>query len=313
VIDRLGWRHTPVETRAMTSRNRIVRVLFASLCLSATACDVRQVTLADEQGNQGNESNEQVVEPTGQACEVQDEAAACSDGSSAYCGWIENAQEYGPCIPDDELECEPGTMEPTFSDELCGQMYRRCLVEGGVPTWVNDICDTPLVLRFDAQPIELIAAESTPMATFDISMQANSCITTDWPSAATPWLAIDLDGNGSIDGGDELFGSGSRMADGSHARHGFMALAELDADANGKLDASDPRFAELRMWRDHDADRRSLPGELEALASAGITSIPVTWTSAIECDERGNCANQRASFEHAGGVGEVVDVYLACH
>ncbi len=283
----------------MASRNPIVAVLFASLSLGlAAGCDERLAS---------------VDEPTGKACEVMDEAAQCSDGSSAYCGFIEDSQEYGPCIADDELECEPGDLVPTYNDELCGQMYKRCLVEGGVPTWVNDTCDTPLVLRFDTQPIEMLAAESTPMATFDISMTADSCITTDWPSAATPWLALDVDGNGSIDGGNELFGSGSRMADGSRANHGFMALSALDANADGQVDAADPRFAELTMWRDYDADRRSLASELEPLASAGITSIPVQWTSAIECDERGNCANQRARFGHSGGFGEVVDIYLACH
>lgn len=288
----------------MDYRNPIVTLLLASLCLSVTACDERLVSLDD---------HEVQPEPTGQACEVVAEAALCSDGSSAFCGWIEDAREFGPCIPDDELECEPGTSEPTYTDDICGQMYKHCMVEGGVPTWVSDTCDTPLVLRFDDAPIELLAAESTPMATFDISMRADSCITTDWPSAATPWLAIDLDGNGSIDGGNELFGSGSRMANGAHAEHGFMALAELDADGNGSIDAADPRFAELVMWRDHDADRRSLAIELEPLASAGITSIPVQWTRAIECDERGNCANQRAGFQHSGGFGELVDIYLSCH
>lgn len=284
-------------------------ILTASLLLaSLAACEARQL----DDG-----------EPTGRSCEIQNEATMCSDGSMAYCGPLEyepftvyDEFEYGPCLSEDELECEPGAVEslgvPTEAD-LCGEMFRRCIAVGGVPTWVNDECDTPLVLRFDDQPITMIPAESTPMATFDISMRPGSCITTDWPEATTPWLALDVDGSGAIEGGDELFGSGSRLADGSHAQHGFMALAELDGDQDGRIDAADPRFAELVLWRDHDADRRSQPSELESLASVGITSLPTAWTSAIECDARGNCANQRAAFTHAGGVGEIVDVYLACH
>lgn len=286
-------------------------LLVPALALLSLACDERQMSL------EGGEETR--AEPTGQACDAEGEVAMCSDGSSAFCGWIEGevegegAVEYGPCLADEEIECEPGMVEPSYVDELCGQMYKRCEIIGGLPTWQNDTCDTPLVLRFDETPIEMIPAEATPMATFDISMRGDSCITTDWPSAATPWLALDVDHSGTIDGGHELFGSGSRMRDGSFAHHGFMALAQLDADASGSLDAGDPAFAELLLWRDHDGDRRSLPSELEPLAGAGITSLPLRWTSAIECDERGNCANQRAGFSHAGGAGEIVDVYLSCH
>ena len=259
--------------------------------------------------------------PTGRACEVIGEAQSCGDEQEAvaYCGAMETSAtfEYGPCIAPEELECEPGDWkhvdDPDESeDELCPGIDYSCEVVGGVPMWLEMECNTPLVLRFDANPVELIAAESTPAATFDITMREGSCISTDWPTAATPWLVLDLDHNGSIDGGHELFGAGTRLANGTRAEHGFAALAELDLDHDGSLDAADPRFAELMLWRDWDADRRTAPGELEPLAEAGIERLELGFQVAPECDERGNCGVQRAGFEHTAGVGEIVDLYLAC-
>lgn len=278
--------------------------VVSALLLATLACEARQ---ADG-------------ELVGRSCEIQNEAATCDDGKVAFCGpleydpWVVDAElEYGPCLSEEELECEPGEVVSMGDYELCGELFKRCIAVGGIPTWIEDGCDTPLVLRFDDQPITMIPAESTPMASFDISMRADSCIMTDWPEATTPWLALDVDGSGAIEGGHELFGSGSRLADGAHAEHGFMALAALDHDHSGSIDAADPHFAELMLWRDYDADRRSQPSELEPLASMGITSLPTAYVSAIECDARGNCANQRAAFAHTGGVGELVDVYLSCH
>jgi hypothetical protein len=310
VIDLPRWRHILVEPVMKTPRC-ILGLTFSLLTgLSLAACDSDSV-----------ESS-----PEGRACEDPGEALTCGDdGLVAYCGYetYEQAQDfygalsYGPCIAPEENECEPGDYKhvggASTEEDLCGGTDYTCEVVGGEPMWVVQLCNTPLVLRFDeATPIEMIAAESTPAATFDISMRADSCITTDWPTAATPWLVVDLDGSGTIDGGHELFGSGTRLVDGRHAEHGFAALAEFDGDHDGDVDGEDPRFGELMLWRDWDADRRSTPDELEPLSHAGVERLAVDYHVQTECDERGNCGVQRAGFEHAGGVGEVVDIYLSC-
>jgi hypothetical protein len=260
--------------------------------------------------------------PTGRACEMQWAAATCGEGEVAYCGYMDASAglEYGPCLVEEELECEPGDWrhEPGSAtsnpeEELCSGTDYMCDVVGGVPMWMEQPCNTPLVLSFDASPVEMIAAESTPMATFDIDMRADSCISTDWPTAVTPWLVVDLDRSGTIDGGHELFGSGSRLANGRPASNGFAALAEFDADGNEVVDAGDPRFGELMLWRDWDADRFSTPDELSPLLDNGVLALPVEYAVEVGCDERGNCGVERASFEHAGGVGEIVDIHLACH
>lgn len=49
-------------------------------------------------------------------------------------------------------------------------------------------------------------------------------------------LAIDLNGDGIINDGSELFGSSTVMPDGSIARLGFEALAQYDENGDGIID-----------------------------------------------------------------------------
>lgn len=230
---------------------------------------------------------------------------------------LDGERAWGACYPADDLECELGDSEPCSGDRL-----RNCVLEGEEPVWTECFDpfepqgepepgggeeDTPLVLVF---PGDELAFEPAGTATFSI---AGECITHDWPTPATPWLAIDLDRSGSIDDGRELFGSGTVLRDGSHARHGFAALAELDTDGDGMVTPADPRFGELLLWSDHDRDRQSTHAELEPLASRGIAALPVAFDRDRTCDDRGNCAVERASVGMvSGSAAAVVDVHLAC-
>ncbi|MFT3707694.1 MAG: hypothetical protein QM817_08505 [Archangium sp.] len=169
-------------------------------------------------------------------------------------------------------------------------------------------CTTPLVFSFDSSPVKFEQSDRPFAFTPRVPVQS------DWPSAATPWLARDLNDNGRIDDGSELFGSNTRVGDGI-AKHGFEALAALDADGNGRIDAQDPAFRELVIWRDANGDRRSQRSELTSLGEERIDSIALTFTDQPKCDSRGNCERQRASFgfRDASGTkreGNVIDVWL---
>ena len=170
---------------------------------------------------------------------------------------------------------------------------------------------TPLVLSFDNAPVEYLADGAHG---FDLSGTAS--IVTDWPTANTPWLALDRDGNGSIDDGNELFGSMSPLAGGGRARNGFEALRELDGDGDGRITPSDPAFARLVVWADAEGDRRSTPHELRSLAELGIVTIELAYRSEPRCDTRGNCEIERSAFTYrdaAGALraGTMVDVHLS--
>ena len=71
--------------------------------------------------------------------------------------------------------------------------WRACTTQ-----WRHDDCNTPLVLSFDGAPVEYLTDDGHA---FDLS--ATTSQVTDWPTARTPWLALDRDGNGSIDDGSE--------------------------------------------------------------------------------------------------------------
>ena len=166
---------------------------------------------------------------------------------------------------------------------------------------------TPLVLSFDDAPVVFTA---TAGGAFDLAADGQ-CHGSDWPSAATPWLALDRDGNGSIDDGGELFGSAVRLANGARAKNGFEALRELDTNHDRVFDANDEAFAKVVVWTDKNGDRRSTPNELQPLAEV-VTFIALNDdASHRRCDTRGNCEGERSIFTTAAGKrGTVIDVYL---
>lgn len=224
-----------------------------------------------------------------------------------FCLIIDGESYETRCLTD--YACVPADS----GEPACGETYcawnGETLVE--IATEVDEDDCTPLVVVLDGAPVRFEAASA---ASFDISA-VGSCMSTDWPSH--PWLAIDRDGDGVIEDGRELFGSGTRIAGGGRARDGFAALAELDADRDGKITPADPAFAALVLWTDHDGDRRGTLDELEPVAALGLLSFDLDPRSIAECDARGNCSKLRSSVElqRADGSrerGALVDVFLPC-
>lgn len=75
------------------------------------------------------------------------------------------------------------------------------------------------------------------------------------------YLALDLNGNGVIDDGSELFGTASG--------NGFADLAAYDRDKNGWIDEADEIFSKLRIWVINEDGNN----ELLSLADAGVGAI----------------------------------------
>lgn len=80
-------------------------------------------------------------------------------------------------------------------------------------------------------------------------------------SAGSGYLALDLNSNGKIDSGKELFGPASGS--------GFRELADHDQDGNGWIDENDAVFKQLRIWTP-TADGG---GKLSSLTELGIGAL----------------------------------------
>ena len=178
-------------------------------------------------------------------------------------------------------------------------------------SWRFNGCDTPLVLSFGATPVVFTEAPGV----FDLRVDGEPPRSSRWVSAATPWLAIDLDNSGAIEDARELFGSATVLPAGTRAPQGFAALAAYDEDGDGLITARDPVWPRLRLWSDSDQDRRSSPAELSTLASRGVVSIELKFREDARC-EPGACEVERGGFHFVDERGQerhgaVVDVHFA--
>ena len=227
--------------------------------------------------------------------------SACDDGKDAPThdetfeteGDTEGASESGD-TEDEQDSGETGDVEATTGADDAG----------------GSDSITPLVLAFRGEAVQFNTAVA---AAFDLT--GTMSVRTDWPTSTPPWLALDRNGNGRIDNGGELFGSATLLRSGEAASDGFAALAELDSNADGRIDADDDEWTRLLVWSDVDSDRVSAANELSSVATRDLVAIDLDHVVDRRCDARGNCEVERGGFRYNDGrgrelAGAVVDVHL---
>lgn len=167
---------------------------------------------------------------------------------------------------------------------------------------------SPLILDLDGDGIEIPPLSGA--ITFD--HDADGVRTgTAWAGADDGLLVLDLDGNGLIDSGRELFGNNTLLANGQKATDGYAALRDLDGNADGVLDTTDAPFAALRVWRDLDQDGVSDAGELQSLDAGGVTQINLTKTAFTQTLADGTRLDGQASFTLNGQTHTYTDAWFA--
>jgi hypothetical protein len=98
---------------------------------------------------------------------------------------------------------------------------------------------SPLVLDLDGSGIQTVSQSKG--VNFDLNNDGN-IDKAGWVGGADGLLVRDISGDGVINHGGELFGEGTVLADGSKAKDGYQALAALDSNLDGLIDARDAAF-----------------------------------------------------------------------
>ena len=158
----------------------------------------------------------------------------------------------------------------------------------------------PLTLDLDGDGIETVASNGHKGALFDHSNDGIRTAT-GWVGKDDGLLVYDRNGDGVVNNGSELFGDNTPLKNGERAANGYQALAELDDNGDGKVDAADSAFAKLRVWRDLNQDGISQEGELLTLNEAKVKALNLANKNTDRDLGNGNSLAEEGTYTDSDG------------
>ncbi|WP_175402069.1 cadherin repeat domain-containing protein, partial [Veronia pacifica] len=129
-----------------------------------------------------------------------------------------------------------------------------------------------------------------------------------WASAGDALLAIDLNGDGIINDGSELFGEASPKPE--EVKDGFQALSFYDENQDGVFDANDSAYDDIIVWQDKNSDGISQADEMIGLAEAGVVSIDLTPEQSSHFNNGNFVGLQSTWTDENGDTHAIDDVWL---
>jgi len=132
---------------------------------------------------------------------------------------------------------------------------------------------------------------------------------TSWTESSDGLLTLDLNNDGKVTNGGELFGNYTKLANGTNAKDGFEALSQYDLNKDNVIDSKDSIYSHLKVWMDTNSDGISTNDELKTLQELNITSINLNATE-TSTSEAYNTISDTSTFTQEGVTKTINDVWF---
>lgn len=172
----------------------------------------------------------------------------------------------------------------------------------------SEITPSPLIVDLDGDGVETSGKANGVYFDHDGNGFAEK---SGWVGKDDGLLVRDINGNGQIDNGTELFGNNSVLSSGQKAENGFEALKDLDSNHDGVFDNKDAAWNEVKVWKDSNQNGLVEDGELLTLEQANVSGMNLGYQDKDIVDENGNTIGQTGSFiKGDGSIGDISDIWF---